>query len=106
MLAALPPVTLVLYWAARLDLHNMVFYGIIGALTGFYLTPIYVAIDLPLYWVTAANPTYWQRFWAHLPWGILSCMAGGFDDVVAVKDVFPRSGTTVVPLDLRSPLKL
>jgi hypothetical protein len=93
MLAALPPVTLVMVWANRLNLHTMGFYGLIGALTGFYLTPIYVAIDLPLYWLTADNPTFWQRFWAHLPWGILSCMAGGLTMWWRVRDVFPRART-------------
>jgi hypothetical protein len=93
MLVALPPVTLVMVWANRFDLHTVGFYGLIGALTGFYLTPIYVAIDLPLYWLTVDNPTFWQRFWAHLPWGILSCMTGGLTMWWRVRDVFPRAST-------------
>jgi hypothetical protein len=77
ILTALPAVTLMLYGAKRLGLQNAWYYGVTGALTGIYITPLYVAIDLPLYWITTLNPTFWQRFWAHLPWGVSGCFAAG-----------------------------
>ncbi|MBM6594133.1 hypothetical protein [Microvirga pudoricolor] len=98
LIATMPFFLAIIYVGQVFTLRGIVYYWCAGVLGGILVTPVFVLIDPPIYWVPWEVPTFLDKCLTTWPWSMVAGISGG----TAIwwfygRFIEPRAGTPPVP---------
>jgi hypothetical protein len=77
LITTMPFFLSMIYVGQRFAFRNIVFYWFSGILGGILVTPVFVLIDPPIYWVPWEVTTFLNKCLITWPWSMIAGISGG-----------------------------